>query len=117
MSEISDDLKQLARTLADWAAGMSVTVYVFGSRVRGDHRLHSDVDIYIKLGTVTGETTAWWTAQNLEDFASLKAKLPGPLKILDHNAPIIPSVAQGEVVYQDRNVVCVSLPPKSGYGR
>jgi hypothetical protein len=35
MNEVSDDLKQLVLTLADWAAGMSVVVYVFGSRVRG----------------------------------------------------------------------------------
>jgi len=115
MSKVNDDLRQLARTLADWAADKSVTVYLFGSRVRGDHRPNSDVDIFVQQGKATRETAVWWTAQNSEDFASLKAKLPGPLKILDNNAPIVPSIMKAEVVYQDRNVVCVLLPPKFGY--
>ena len=117
MSIVNDHLKQLARTLADWAANKSVTVFLFGSRVRGDHRTDSDVDIFIQRRNVTHETAVWWTVQNSEDFASLKARLPGPLKILDDNAPIVPSVINGEVVYRDRNVVCVSLPPKFGYGK
>jgi len=115
IERVNDDLKQLARTLAEWAADKSVTVFLFGSRVRGDHRPDSDVDIFVQRENVTRETTAWWTAQNLEDFASLKHRLPGPLKILDVNAPIVRSVIKGEVVYQDRNVVCVSLPPKCGH--
>jgi len=117
MSKVNDNLKQLARTLADWAADRSVTVFLFGSRVRGDYRPDSDVDIFVQQGPVTRETAAWWTAQNEEDFASLKAKLPGPLKILDINAPIVPSVTKGPAVYRDRNVICVSLPPKLGYGK
>src|SRR5262245_45346831 len=80
MSKVNDDLRQLARTLADWAADKSITVYLFGSRVRGDHRPDSDVDIFIQQGKATRETAVWWTVQNSEDFASLKAKLPGPLK-------------------------------------
>jgi predicted nucleotidyltransferase len=35
MIKVNDEVKQLARTLADWAADKSVTVFLFGSRVRG----------------------------------------------------------------------------------
>jgi predicted nucleotidyltransferase len=45
MIKVNDEVKQLARTLADWAADKSVTVFLFGSRVRGDHRPDSDVDV------------------------------------------------------------------------
>jgi predicted nucleotidyltransferase len=38
MIKVNDEVKQLARALADWAADKSVTVFLFGSRVRGDHR-------------------------------------------------------------------------------
>jgi predicted nucleotidyltransferase len=117
MIKVNDNLRQLAHTFADWAAGKSVTVYLFGSRVRGDHRPDSDVDIFIQHGKATRETAVWWTVQNSEDFASLKAKLPGPLKILDNNAPIIPSIIKAEVVHQDQNVFCVLLPPKFGCGK
>jgi predicted nucleotidyltransferase len=112
MGKVNEDVKQLARTLADWAADKSVTVFLFGSRVRGDHRSNSDVDIFVQQGSVTRETAVWWTVQNSENFASLRALLPGPLKILDAHAPLVPSVMKGKVIYRDRNVVCVSMLPK-----
>jgi predicted nucleotidyltransferase len=112
MSKVNDDLRQLARTLADWAADKSVTVYLFGSRVRGDHRPDSDVDIFFQQGKATREAAVWWTVQNSEDFASLRARLPGKLKVLEAHAPLVSSVLEGKVIYRDGNVVCVLLPPK-----
>jgi predicted nucleotidyltransferase len=53
---VSNDLKDLARLLADWAAPASgVTVYLFGSRVRGDHKADSDVD-----SAFSGRTASPW---------------------------------------------------------
>ena len=83
MIKVNDEVKQLARTLADWAADKSVTVFLFGSRVRGDHRPDSDVDVFVQFGAMTEGTAVWWTEQNSEDFAGLKARLPGPLRILE----------------------------------
>jgi len=114
MIKVNDEVKQLARALADWAADKSVTVFLFGSRVRGDHRPDSDVDVFVQFRAMTEGTAVWWTEQNSEDFAGLKARLPGPLRILDANAPLVPSVTKGKVVYRDRNVICVSLPRKLG---
>jgi predicted nucleotidyltransferase len=78
-------LKRLASILADWAdaaPGIPV-VYLFGSRVRGDHRPDSDVDVqlYVDRWSADEVTTRWWMEQNDTDFATLKAKLPGPLAI------------------------------------
>jgi predicted nucleotidyltransferase len=100
MIKVNDEVKQLARTLADWAADKSVTVFLFGSRVRGDHRPDSDVDVFVQFGAMTGGTAVWWTEQNSENFAGLKARLPGPLRILDANAALVPSVTKGKVVYR-----------------
>ena len=50
MIKVNDEVKQLARTLADWAADKSVTVFLFGSRVRDDHRPDSDVDVFVQFG-------------------------------------------------------------------
>ena len=114
MTNVDNHLKQLARIVADWAADKPITVFLFGSRVRGDHRSDSDVDVFVQFGEMTQGTAVWWTEQNSEDFAGLKARLPGTLKILDANAPLAPSVMKSKVVHRDRNVVCVLLPRKLG---
>jgi predicted nucleotidyltransferase len=69
MIKVNDEVKQLARAFADWAADKSVTVFLFGSRVRGDHRPDSDVDVFVQFGAMTEGTAVWWTEQNSEDFA------------------------------------------------
>jgi Nucleotidyltransferase domain len=101
--------------IADWSApAQDITFYLFGSRVRGDHRPNSDVDLhYVLPPNPTRETTLWWTYQNsVVDFASLRKALPGPIKWLEQHAPFRSQVEQGKVVHQDRNVACVWLPPK-----
>jgi hypothetical protein len=68
--------------IADWSApAQDITFYLFGSRVRGDHRPNSDVDLhYVLPPNPTRETTLWWTYQNsVVDFASLRKALPGPI--------------------------------------
>lgn len=78
------ELKELAQILADWLAPADGFVaYLFGSRVRGDHRPDSDVDVRIFLEDVrdTDAGMAWWIEQNETDFAEVKAKLPGPLAL------------------------------------
>jgi predicted nucleotidyltransferase len=52
-------------------------VYLIGSRVRGDHRPESDLDLRIfveELGT-DAQTIAWWMHQNQTEFADLKSQL------------------------------------------
>jgi predicted nucleotidyltransferase len=112
-------LKSLATILADWvdaAPGIPV-VYLFGSRVRGDHRSDSDVDVrlYVDRWSADSETTRWWTEQNNSDFAALKAKLPGPLaihreKVDEADAAVMAGAENPMLVV--RKVVCVWIPPK-----
>jgi predicted nucleotidyltransferase len=113
------DLPKLASILADWAdGGHGVTaVYLFGSRVRGDHRPDSDVDIrlYLEEWLSDEATLRWWMEQNETDFAALKARLPGPLAI--HREPSDDADAairagMKNPVLTVRKVVCVCTPPK-----
>ena len=108
------ELQQLASTLADWSHHTSAVIYLFGSRVRGDHRPDSDVDVVIKFPRVTDGDADWWLANNEEEFASINSLLPGTLKILENDDPIVAKLihAAKNPVYRDRNVVCVWLPPK-----
>ena len=109
-AQMHEGAKEIARTLAGWADGQPITVYLYGSRVRGDHKPESDVDIFVTFDDPTNALVAWWTCQNAEDFATIKALLPGPLKILEPNDPIGQLVAAGPVVHRDRNIVCVLRP-------
>ena|ERR1700730_10046505 len=110
---VSPELVELTRAIADWASGgPSMTIFLYGSRVRGDHRSDSDVDLHYKLPVhPTSDFTRWWTVQNMEDFAALRAVLPGRLEFLERDDPLLREIEPAPSVHRDRNVVCISLPP------
>ncbi|QOZ34438.1 nucleotidyltransferase domain-containing protein [Bradyrhizobium sp. CCBAU 53421] len=83
---MNPDLPALAGILADWLepARNIPAVYLFGSRVRGDHRPNSDVDLRLFIDEWRNLERAdmdWWAKENETDFALLKSRLPGPLAI------------------------------------
>jgi predicted nucleotidyltransferase len=96
--------------LADWAVSApTATIYLYGSRVRGDHRTDSDVDISVRwVGAI--EEVNWWKQNNDDDFANINAELPGKLHVLPENDPVTLKIRLGKVVHTDRNVRCISLP-------
>jgi predicted nucleotidyltransferase len=118
---MNKELRALAEVMAQWvhAAPGITDIYLFGSRVRGDHRPNSDVDVRLYLDEwrhECGKTAQWWQDQNETDFAELKAKLPGPLAI--HREKIDAAddnIRKGakDPVLTVRKVVCVWTPPKS----
>jgi predicted nucleotidyltransferase len=117
------DLHTLASILAEWAdpAPGIPAVYLFGSRVRGDYRPDSDVDVRLFLNQWLGDdaTTLWWMQQNETDFAALKAQLPGPLAIHRETSDyadyaIWAGMKTPTLVV--RKVVCVWTPPRRPIG-
>jgi len=115
---VADELKALAETLGRWLEPASGFVaYLFGSRVRGDHRSDSDVDVRIFLNECQPDQAGirWWAEQNETDFAALKAQLPGPLAIhretTDQADQDIRAGAKNPVMKIGRLVV-VWTPPK-----
>jgi predicted nucleotidyltransferase len=112
----TDELIRLARTLADWVeAAPNFTIYLFGSRVRGDHRPDSDVDVIVDFGKPTMEEVLWWQGVNEDLFRSINALLPGPIGILVNNVEMTNDVKRAEVVHRDRQVVCVRTKPKPAF--
>jgi predicted nucleotidyltransferase len=111
-------LFSLATILDKWIAAAPdiPAIYLFGSRVRGDHRPDSDVDVRIFLDEwcVGSETLRWWQAQNETDFKDLKARLPGPLAIhrekQDAADQHIRAASKSPVMIVGR-IVCVWTPP------
>jgi predicted nucleotidyltransferase len=108
------ELKALSKTLADWSQDRRITLFVYGSRARGDNRPDSDVDVHVKWVQPDASTTRWWTDENAEEFATINAKLPGRLEILERNDPLAAAIVATEVLHRDRNVICVRLPSKLG---
>jgi hypothetical protein len=77
---VADELKELARTLGGGSApATSVTITVLGSRSRGDHRPDSDLEVSIQLSEYSDSDRQWRAAINDGLFATIDAKLPGPL--------------------------------------
>lgn len=118
---ISEEVVDLARVLADWVSeAPGPKLYFFGSRVRGDHRPDSDVDVSIEWVIPSDaddlwweKNDAWWAENNRTHFASINSRLPGPLRILEDNDSITERIRAAPVVYQDRRVVCVWSDPKT----
>ena len=115
---ISDELNVLTKTLAGWAGRYTtLTFYVFGSRVRGDHRPNSDVDIlFMWTDQPSDVDTDWWEEQNDEKFASVNLILPGKLQLQCRDDPmeaVIIEAAQRPVL-RIGNIVCVWLPRLRG---
>jgi predicted nucleotidyltransferase len=114
MDQVNPELRDLAKAFADWAASMPAgTFYIYGSRVRGDHRPDSDVDVYVLWSNSIerGDIEAWAKA-NHEDFAALRQSLPGRPKFLERNDPLGNKIVKAQIEYRDRNVVCVRMAPK-----
>jgi Nucleotidyltransferase domain len=107
------DLVKLAQVLADWVAEAPGVprIYLFGSRVRGDHRPDSDVDVRICHSEWAGDelTSQWWDAQNAEEFRTINGRLPGKLHIQASENVADPAIRRGAAspVYVDRKVTCV----------
>jgi hypothetical protein len=117
---VDTELQALARILADWIepAPNIPAVYLFGSRVRGDHRPDSDVDVRLFLSEWRNLTTVdmeWWGEQNETDFAALKSRLPGPLAIhreQTDEADLAIFAGRKSPVLVVGRIICVSTPPK-----
>lgn len=108
------ELIGLASILAEWSENTTATVYLFGSRVRGDHRDDSDVDIVIDFAGGNALTSEWWERNQADHFACISTQLPGQLHCQPLGDPMCRKViaAAEEPVYTERNVVCVWFPPK-----
>jgi Nucleotidyltransferase domain len=113
-SDSRPDLKELVEIFVKWARpAKGAKVYLFGSRVRGDHEPDSDVDMIVDFVTATDEATDWWTATNGIHFADLAAELPGPVhNPRQYTEELLRTVRASKVIFQQANVYCVWTPPK-----
>jgi hypothetical protein len=119
---IPPDLPVLAETVAKWAdeaPGVSA-VYVFGSRVRGDHHPGSDVDLFLfqEEWDASSDNVDWWLEQSAAEYRDLGDALPGPLHLLleaydaSRDAVLTARADPSGIVLQVRKAVCLWTPPK-----
>ncbi|MCC8948208.1 nucleotidyltransferase domain-containing protein [Bradyrhizobium sp. Arg62] len=109
------DLQRVMEILAEWAADAPLTIYVYGSRVRGDHRPDSDVDLYAAY--IDGQEVAgdqWYERERATDYAKLRKCLPWyfPQVMPPYGAPH-PFLFDYFVVARKGNVVALHTPPKA----
>jgi hypothetical protein len=133
MMGVTAELEALAEILAQWVDEIPgvPAVYLFGSRVRGDHRPDSDVDVRLYLDewfpntpnwSEDQKTRCWWAEQEGTNYAELKDALAellsGPLHVHreqkdDADAAIRTGMKNPVLVC--RKAICVWTPPKTSY--
>lgn len=113
MDKPSQELINLVRVIADWAErwGVFEKVYVFGSRVRGDHRPDSDLDIVWVFGGPypEGAVQRWnddTAVDDLETRTGLKVHFPRDDDEIERRV----MAAARAPYFVVGKVVCVSMP-------
>jgi predicted nucleotidyltransferase len=122
---LPSDLPELVETLADWADKFTVLekVYLFGSRVSGNHHDKSDVDVYLetadktnnlaRLNSLTEQDMALWDQEHANYFAALNSILPGTLHAPENLSPnFIRYLKNAEPTMVRGKVICVFTLPK-----
>lgn len=118
------ELRRIASVLNEWAAELPIRrVLVFGSRVRGDHRPDSDLDLaiepfrdadYAALPDHGDSLLERWVREEEEEWSGLQRALGfPPRRLVDDDEPIwklIRAAAARPVLVADR-VTFVLLPP------
>ena len=78
------DVYRLLSTLNLWAGGTGATIYLYGSRVRGDHHADSDVDIFVDWPSdLNARFVDWWTRENGDLWKTISHALGARAEILD----------------------------------
>lgn len=86
-----NDISTLSEIVAGWAKGHPLIekAWLFGSRVRGEERPDSDLDVAVVINELptdsSPETT--WHYEREEIAASLQAVLPVPLQLEWYGGP------------------------------
>lgn len=114
----SNALEALMQILADWAGLPDVTVYLYGSRVRGDNRPDSDVDVHLRFNSPwSTDFVSWWASENSDQFMTINETLPGQLHILDDvtefEKTLRASLEASVPIHTYRNIRAISSPMKS----
>jgi uncharacterized protein len=97
------ELSQIARLVSWWARGKPLVkrVYLFGSRIRGDHGPDSDVDIAVELdpavfrGADGSGGLATWMFETKEWKEELEKLIPLKVQLERYHPDQTPTVGKG----------------------
>ena len=116
--EHTAELKRIARILNEWATELPIRrVIVFGSRVRGDHRPDSDLDLAIDFASMPDHGDSLlerWAREEGEMWSGLQRALGiQPKRLEEDDVPIwkLLRAATARPVLEVDRVTFVLLPP------
>jgi predicted nucleotidyltransferase len=97
------DIEEIVKLLAGWARRHSLVkrVYIFGSRVRGDNRSDSDIDIAIELdpeefqGSDESNGLATWMFEKAAWKEELQELIPHKVQLERYHEDQTPTVRKG----------------------
>ncbi|WP_169117074.1 nucleotidyltransferase domain-containing protein [Aromatoleum anaerobium] len=101
-------IETLSEMVASWAATEPVVekAYLFGSRVRGDNRHDSDLDVAIEITTRRGDSgsLATWIAEAAQLRCSISLRIPFAVDLQWYGGPIETPVVHAGLIVGSRIV-------------
>ena len=90
------DLEQIKTSIATWAATepLVTRAYIFGSRLKGTHRVDSDLDVAIEMKRSPGDETvrATWICEANRMKESIKSFVPYVVDLQHYNGEETPHI-------------------------
>lgn len=110
--QIPTRLEDLVEELLPWASLMpTIRFYIYGSRVRGDHRPDSDVDVYFDTSYAALKDRLELQIQETDDHFRLPQKYRRRIWNQSKRHPeLCDRIRSAPVKYQKGNILCVYLP-------
>jgi uncharacterized protein len=103
------ELEEVARVVSRWARTKPIVrrAYLFGSRVRGEHRVDSDIDIAVELEPNLDESggLATWMFEKEKWKEELQGLIPLEIQLERYHPEQTPTVGKGigrssQIVYE-----------------
>jgi hypothetical protein len=108
-----DEAERLLAILDQWATGTGATIYLYGSRARGDYHSDSDADIFVDWPPDLPDVFfRWWCNENDDKFRAIGRWIGVRAEILDPDDKLMQAKIRAADVLSTRGCARAVMLPR-----